>query len=67
MQKVTSSWFFLSTLNYDARSTTHQTGSLSLLFKSRNCSGRLTHFPWVWYVHSVLEKRVKLFLMLTWN
>ena len=24
MQKVTSSWFFLSTLNYDARSTTHQ-------------------------------------------
>jgi len=21
---VTSSWFFLSTLNYDARSTTHQ-------------------------------------------
>jgi len=22
---VTSSWFFLSTLNYDARSTTHQT------------------------------------------
>ena len=22
--KVTSSWFFLSTLNYDARSTTHQ-------------------------------------------
>ena len=23
-QKVTSSWFFLSTLNYDARSTTHQ-------------------------------------------
>ena len=24
MQKVTSSWFFLSTLNYDARSPTHQ-------------------------------------------
>jgi len=24
MRKVTSSWFFLSTLNYDARSTTHQ-------------------------------------------
>jgi hypothetical protein len=24
MQQVTSSWFFLSTLNYDARSTTHQ-------------------------------------------
>ena len=24
IQKVTSSWFFLSTLNYDARSTTHQ-------------------------------------------
>ena len=24
MKKVTSSWFFLSTLNYDARSTTHQ-------------------------------------------
>jgi len=23
-KKVTSSWFFLSTLNYDARSTTHQ-------------------------------------------
>ena len=25
IQKVTSSWFFLSTLNYDARSTTQQT------------------------------------------
>ena len=24
IHKVTSSWFFLSTLNYDARSTTHQ-------------------------------------------
>ena len=24
MQNVTSSWFFLSTLNYDARSTAHQ-------------------------------------------
>jgi len=24
IQKVASSWFFLSTLNYDARSTTHQ-------------------------------------------
>jgi len=28
---VTSSWFFLSTLNYDARSTTHQ-----ILFYNRN-------------------------------
>jgi len=25
---VTSSWFFLSTLNYDARSTTHQIDKL---------------------------------------
>jgi len=25
---VTSSWFFLSTLNYDARSTTHQIQSI---------------------------------------
>jgi len=25
---VTSSWFFLSTLNYDARSTTHQIYSI---------------------------------------
>ena len=27
---MTSSWFFLSTLNYDARSTTHQTQLVSL-------------------------------------
>jgi len=27
---VTSSWFFLSTLNYDARSTTHQIGKVRL-------------------------------------
>jgi len=26
---VTSSWFFLSTLNYDARSTTHQESVIS--------------------------------------
>jgi len=28
---VTSSWFFLSTLNYDARSTTHQIYSILIL------------------------------------
>jgi len=31
MQKVTSSWFFLFTLNYDARSTTHQ------MYKKKLC------------------------------
>jgi len=29
---VTSSWFFLSTLNYDARSTTHQICQEVLLY-----------------------------------
>ena len=29
---MTSSWFFLSTLNYDARSTTHQIEVFSLQF-----------------------------------
>ena len=29
IQKVTSSWFFLSTLTYDARSTTHQNSNFS--------------------------------------
>jgi len=29
---VTSSWFFLSTLNYDARPTTHQIHSFGLLY-----------------------------------
>jgi hypothetical protein len=28
---VTSSWFFLSTLNYDARSTAHQINSLQVI------------------------------------
>jgi len=32
---VTSSWFFLPTLNYDARSTTHQI-HISMLLKSRS-------------------------------
>jgi len=38
IQKVTSSWFFLSTLNYDARSTTHQMDNFVfiLVFLSRS-------------------------------
>ena len=32
---MTSSWFFLSTLNYDARSTTHQI--LKLLYEVGLC------------------------------
>ena len=31
---MTSSWFFLSTLNYDARSTTHQISNSNLLLVS---------------------------------
>ena len=48
IQKVTSSWFFLSTLNYDARSTTHQICTLFFIrqftsiildmFRTSNCS-----------------------------
>jgi hypothetical protein len=41
--------------------------SSPLLFKSRKCSGRLTHFPWMWYVLPVIAIHVKLLLMLTWN
>jgi len=33
MQKVTSSWFFLSAVNYDARSTTHQIYSQLMLHR----------------------------------
>ena len=33
--KVTSSWFFLSTLNYDARSTTHQNNNVFLCIGKR--------------------------------
>ena len=43
---MTSSWFFLSTLNYDARSTTHQILKLqSLMSKSlqghKSCVSRI--------------------------
>ena len=32
---MTTSWFFLSTLNYDARSTTHQFYSVSVIQTSQ--------------------------------
>ena len=44
---MTSSWFFLSTLNYDARSTTHQ-----ILFHVEIRFISLTILiPWEWYIH----------------
>jgi len=46
--KVTSSWFFLSTLNYDARSTTHQVSNQSTVemrkkYKIQPCGGNLIY------------------------
>jgi len=39
---VTSSWFFLSTLNYDARSTTHQIYLVCVKYMSAQRRNRLT-------------------------
>ena len=56
---MTSSWFFLSTLNYDARSTTHQIYSVAFVyiasFKIKNVYGGDHEDP----VMKVMELQVK--------
>ena len=53
--KVASSWFFLSTLNYDARSTTHPNNVLLFFRRGNNfllpkCPGRLWGAPHIFLI-----------------
>ena len=46
---MTSSWFFLSTLNYDARSTTHQ--NLKVHFEDKSDFEQYSWGPWPYWVN----------------
>ena len=75
IQKVTSSWFFLSTLNYDARSTTHQIQTLDCVgngdllsahsaFSATN--GEYFIGPWKLLNHSQNQLYRHVWFYLTW-
>ena len=52
---MTSSWFFLSTLNYDARSTTHQIACkvdrCTMMFKQIMSHTHIGHYKYVTQIY----------------
>jgi len=53
---VTPSWFFLSTLNYDARSTTHQIYKNGTLYMLGNLARNKVYVAFLSILHYAIPK-----------